>query len=72
MGIAVPAGTPRSIVMRLNTELVRALRQPEAEAWFREQGGEVIGDDPEEFASVVRTDYVRWRAIIHEAGIAAE
>jgi tripartite-type tricarboxylate transporter receptor subunit TctC len=72
MGIAVPAGTPRSIVDRLNTELVRALRQPEAKAWFREQGGEVIGDDPEDFARVVRADYVRWRVIIHEAGIAAE
>jgi tripartite-type tricarboxylate transporter receptor subunit TctC len=72
MGIAVPAGTPRSIVTRLNTELVRALRQPEAKAWFRDQGAEVIGDDAEEFASVVRADYVRWRRIIHEAGIAAE
>jgi len=72
MGIAVPAGTPRFIVDRLNTELVRALRQPEAKAWFREQGGEVIGDDPEEFARVVRVDYVRWKEIIHEAGIVAE
>jgi hypothetical protein len=32
----------------------------------------VIGDDPEDFARVVRADYVRWRGIIHEAGIAAE
>jgi tripartite-type tricarboxylate transporter receptor subunit TctC len=72
IGIAVPAGIPRPIVDRLHAELVRALRQPEAKAWFREQGGEVIGDDPEDFARVVRADYVRWRGIIHEAGIAAE
>jgi tripartite-type tricarboxylate transporter receptor subunit TctC len=72
MGIAVPAGTPPSIVARLNTELVRALRQPAATAWFREQGGDVIGDDPEDFARVVRADYRRWRGIIRDAGIAAE
>jgi tripartite-type tricarboxylate transporter receptor subunit TctC len=72
MGIAVPAGTPHFIVARLNAELIRALRQSEAKTWFRDQGGEVIGDDAEEFASVVRADYVRWRQIIHEAGIAAE
>jgi tripartite-type tricarboxylate transporter receptor subunit TctC len=72
MGIAVPAGTPSSIVVRLNTELVRALRQPEVKAWFREQGGDVIGDASEDFARVVRADYMRWREIIHEAGIAAE
>jgi tripartite-type tricarboxylate transporter receptor subunit TctC len=72
MGIAVPAGTPPSIVTRLNTELVRALHRPEAKAWFLEQGSEVIGDDPDGFATVVRADYERWRKIIHEAGIAAE
>ena len=49
--------TASSIVIRLNSELVRALRQPEAKAWFLEQGGEVIGDDPEDFARVVRADY---------------
>jgi tripartite-type tricarboxylate transporter receptor subunit TctC len=34
MGIAVPAGTPHFFVTRLNTELIRALRRPEAKAWF--------------------------------------
>ena len=34
MGIAVPAGTPHFIVTRLNAELVRALRQPEAKRGF--------------------------------------
>jgi tripartite-type tricarboxylate transporter receptor subunit TctC len=72
MGIAVPAGTPPSIVTRLNTELVRALHRPEAKAWFLEQGSEVIGDDPESFAAVVGADFGRWSRIIHEAGIAAE
>jgi tripartite-type tricarboxylate transporter receptor subunit TctC len=72
MGIAVPAGTPRAIVMRLNQELVRILRQPEAKVWFAAQGGDVIGDDPDEFAAIVRADYARWSRIIREASISAE
>ncbi len=72
MGIAVPAGTPKAIVMRLNQELVRVLRQPDAKAWFGAQGGDVVGDDPETFAAVVRADQVRWSKVIREAGIAAE
>jgi tripartite-type tricarboxylate transporter receptor subunit TctC len=72
MGIAVPAGTPLAIVTRLNTELVRVLRQAEAKAWFLEQGAEVIGDDAEGFAKVVRADYARWKQIIQEAGITME
>lgn len=72
MGIAVPAGTPKAIVTRLNQELVRVLRQPEAQAWFATQGGDIVGDDPETFAAVVRADHARWGKVIRDAGIAAE
>jgi tripartite-type tricarboxylate transporter receptor subunit TctC len=72
MGIAVPAGTPKAIVTRLNQELVRALRQPEAKAWFAAQGADVVADEPEAFAAVVRSDSARWGKVIREAGIAAE
>jgi tripartite-type tricarboxylate transporter receptor subunit TctC len=72
MGIAVPAGTPKAVVTRLNQELVRVLRQPDAKAWFGAQGGDVVGDDPETFAAIVRADHARWGKVIREAGIAAE
>jgi tripartite-type tricarboxylate transporter receptor subunit TctC len=72
MGIAVPAGTSKAIVARLNTELVRALRTPDARAWFAAQGGDVVGDDPEAFAAVVRADHARWGKLIRDAGIVAE
>ena len=71
-GIAVPAGTPKAVVARLNQELVKVLRQPDAEAWFATQGADVVGDDPETFAAVVRADHARWGQVIREAGIAAE
>jgi tripartite-type tricarboxylate transporter receptor subunit TctC len=72
MGIAVPAGTPKAIVTRLNRELVKVLRQPDAQAWFAAQGADVVGDEPETFAAVVRADHARWGKVIREAGIAAE
>jgi tripartite-type tricarboxylate transporter receptor subunit TctC len=72
MGVAVPAGTPKAIVTRLNMELVRAMRPPEAQAWFTAQGGDAVGDDPEAFAAVVRADHARWGKLIREAGIVAE
>jgi tripartite-type tricarboxylate transporter receptor subunit TctC len=72
MGIAVPAGTPKTTVARLNHELVKVLRQPDAQAWFAAQGADVVGDEPETFAAVVRADHARWGQVIREAGIAAE
>jgi tripartite-type tricarboxylate transporter receptor subunit TctC len=72
MGIAVPAGTPKEIVNRLNAELSRALQEPSAQSWFKAQGGTIVADTPEVFAETVRSDYLRWEKIIREAHIKAE
>jgi tripartite-type tricarboxylate transporter receptor subunit TctC len=72
MGIAVPAGTPKAIVTRLNRELVRLLQQADAKVWFAAQGAEVVGDDPVTFAAVVLADHARWGKVIREARITAE
>jgi tripartite-type tricarboxylate transporter receptor subunit TctC len=72
MGIAVPAGTPKEIVNRLNAELSRALREPSAQSWFEAQGATIVADTPEVFAETVRFEYARWEKIIREAHIKAE
>jgi tripartite-type tricarboxylate transporter receptor subunit TctC len=72
MGIAVPAGTPKEIVNRLNAELSRALREPSAQSWFAAQGATIVADTPEVFAETVRFEYARWEKIIREAHIKAE
>jgi tripartite-type tricarboxylate transporter receptor subunit TctC len=72
MGVAAPAATPKEIIGRLNAELAKALSTPEARDWFAQQGAEIVGDTPEEFAAFVRTDHARWGKIIREAGIKAE
>ena len=71
-GICAPAGTPREIIARLNAELVKILRTPEAHDWFAAQGVKPIGDTPEEFSAVVRADYAKWGAIIRASGIKGE
>jgi tripartite-type tricarboxylate transporter receptor subunit TctC len=72
MGIAAPAGTPREIVAQLNAVLVKILRTPEARDWFAEQGGEPVGDTPEEFGAFIKREHARWGPIIREAGIRAD
>jgi tripartite-type tricarboxylate transporter receptor subunit TctC len=72
MGIAVPAGTPKEIVNRLNAELGRALQEPSGQGWFKAQGGTIVADTPEVFAETVRFEYARWEKIIREAHIKAE
>jgi tripartite-type tricarboxylate transporter receptor subunit TctC len=72
MGFAAPAGTPREIVGRLNAVMVKILKTPEAREWFAEQGGEPVGDTPEEFAAFVKREHAYWGPIIRDAGIRAD
>lgn len=71
-GICAPAGTPKEIVARLNTELVKILRTSEAQEWFAGQGVRPIGDSPEEFATLIRADYAKWGTVIKASGMKPE
>jgi tripartite-type tricarboxylate transporter receptor subunit TctC len=62
-GVFVPAGTPRSVVYRLHSEIVRALNAPEIRANLIETGAEVGGNSPEEFAAMIRADQEKWRRL---------
>ena len=68
-GIMVPAGTPRPIVNRLQTELVRVLKLPDIRASIEDTGSEVGGNSPEEFAAFIRADRERWRRAVADAKV---
>ncbi len=68
-GIAVPAGTPRDIVMRLNREVGGVLAASEVRQKLSEQGADPVGGPPEAFAAHVRTERDKWSRLIRERGI---
>lgn len=70
-GVLAPAGTPREIVDKLNTEIVKALRTPEMRARFAEQGAEPVGDTPEQFQAFLKEDLAKWTRVIKAAGVRA-
>lgn len=72
MGVAAPAHTPHEIIERLNSVLVHALATQEARDWYASQGGDIVGDTPEEFARFIRAEYAKWGKVIREAGIHAD
>ena len=68
-GIAVPAGTPRDIVLRLNREIGAVLAQADVKQKLAEQGADPIGGAPEVFAAHVRTEREKWGKLIRERNI---
>jgi tripartite-type tricarboxylate transporter receptor subunit TctC len=68
-GIAVPAGTPRAVIERLNKDLNAVLAMPEMRQKLGEQGAESIGGPPEAFAAHIRAEREKWSRVIRTANI---
>ena len=71
-GLLVPSGTPREIVMRLNAEAVKALKDPQVEKTLRAGRIFPIGNTPEEFAAMMRDGHAAWGRVIRETGVKGE
>ena len=68
-GYFVPAGTPQSIIQRLNRELVRVFNSPDIRDLATSTGTEVVAGRPDEFAAFIRAEITKWGGIIKDAGI---
>jgi tripartite-type tricarboxylate transporter receptor subunit TctC len=67
-GIVGPAGIPRLIVDRLNTEIVRALRSPEMSERLKAQYLDAWPTTPEEFQKIIESDNAKWGKIVRSSG----
>ena len=71
-GVLAPAATPRDIITRLHTGVVRALQNPEVRQRLLNDGAEPVGSSPEEFAAYLRSETTKWAQVIKAAGIKPE
>ncbi len=71
-GILAPAGTPRDIINRLNLELNKVVTTPEVRERLTAAGVEPMTNTPEQFASFIKSETVRYAKVIKDAGIKPE
>ena len=71
-GTAAPAKTPREIVDRLNSEILRALKSPDMQARFKDYGADAIGNTPEQATAYVQNEINKWGKVIRAAGLNAQ
>jgi tripartite-type tricarboxylate transporter receptor subunit TctC len=69
IGLLAPAKTPPAIIARLRTETARIVRTPEMRAILALEGAEPVGNSPEEFGALIRTEVGRWHKVVEAAGI---
>jgi len=68
-GVLAPAGTPRPIISRLNSEIAQILRTDDVKENLAGYGAEPVGGSPEQYARTLREDIAKWRKVIVDAGI---
>nr|WP_233205366.1 tripartite tricarboxylate transporter substrate binding protein [Acidovorax sp. 56] len=68
-GLLAPAGTPRTVVDRLNAEVLRALQAPAVRQRLEDMGGEARGSTPEEMKAMVGHEIEKWQQVVADAKI---
>ena len=68
-GLFAPAGTPKTIVEKINAALVADLKRPETAARFKAMGIDAQWDTPEEFRAFIAAESAKWGKVIRAAGI---
>ena len=71
-GLLAPAGTPQSIVARLQAETARALQTPEMRARLALENADPVGSTPAEFSALIRQEMEKWTAVARAANIRPE
>jgi tripartite-type tricarboxylate transporter receptor subunit TctC len=71
-GVLAPAATPRPIVGRLNSELVKIMHSAEVKERLAGLGTDAVTTTPEEFSAYIRQEIAKWGDVIRKAGIKAE
>ena len=71
-GLLAPARTPATIVGKLHLETVKALALPDLRAKLADLGLEGIGNSPDEFAAVIKSEIPKWAKVIKESGMKPE
>lgn len=67
-GLLAPAGTPKDVISKLNTEFNKALQTPELRKRLDDEGADIGGGTAEEFAALIRDDIPRWGKVVKESG----
>ena len=67
-GVLAPAGTPAPVVTALNTEINKLLASQEVRDAIHAQGAEPEAMTPAKFATLLKTDYAKWKGIVEASG----
>lgn len=69
MGMAVPKGTPKSIIDKLHRETTALLKSPDIIEGFKRAGTDAAPSDPAQFRKFIESEYEKWGKVVRAVGI---
>ena len=71
-GVLAPAATPKDILARLNTEMVKIIQSPEFRKRMGEIGAEPIGDSTDQMAAQIKNETEKFAKLVKDAKVVIE
>jgi tripartite-type tricarboxylate transporter receptor subunit TctC len=68
-GVLAPAGTPKELVARLNTEMVKIIRSPEFRKRMEEIGAEPVGNGSDQMAQQIKEETEKFAKLVKDAKV---
>ena len=70
--MVAPAGTPKDIINKLNSQLVSVLNNPEIKSQLNSKGFDVISSSPEQLGEYIKSEVSKWAPIVKNSGATAD
>ena len=71
-GLIGPAGMQRDVVMKLHDSVVKILGTREMLDSLKGQGLDAVGNTPEQFAALIKSELPKWAKVVKESGAKLE
>jgi tripartite-type tricarboxylate transporter receptor subunit TctC len=71
-GLVAVTGTPRPVLVKLNTEVNAVLKDPQVNKFLVSQGAIVRGGSAEQFAAHIKAEIPKWARVIRDSGARAD
>ena len=68
-GVLAPAGVPREIIARLNSELVKIINTPDIRERLAGIGADLVANTPAQMDAYIRAELPKWAKVVKAAGI---
>ena len=71
-GLFAPVSTPREILAKWHDDVVAVLALPDIRERVAQMGFDVVGNTPEAYAALVRSDIAKWQRVVKASGAKAD